>query len=156
MPRPHLRFPQACLLVAGSMVLGSAQSQTTGDPRVDRGWITYHIACSSCHGQDAEPVGLAPDLRPILRTMTQADFEKTVLTRYRVAIGLTESLFSDRARQSVLAETDARARSHGGTAVMPAWQATPEIRARVLDLYGYLRGRADGTLPPGRPEARAQ
>ena len=43
-------------------------------------------------------------------------------------------------------------RRERGDLIMPAWAADPKMRAHLLDLYAYLRARADGALGPGRPE----
>lgn len=118
-----------------------------------RGWLTYHIACSSCHGADGAATGVAPDLPAALRTMSQADFARKVLTRYRISLSLTESLFSDAQREAVLDEVRRR-QSQGEPAgtTMPAWQSDPVISSRVMDLYAYLRARSDGVLGVGRPD----
>ena len=126
------------------------------DGKVDvgtyRGWATYHIACASCHGKDALTGGMAPDLMQSIRSMSRQAFAEKVLSRYRVSLGLTESLFSDTARQSVLAGLALQDDGAPGTSTMPAWQADPAVSARVLDLYAYLKARSDGALAVGRPK----
>lgn len=119
-----------------------------------RGWITYHIACASCHGKDALPNGLAPDLLKAIRTMPRQDFATQVLSRYRVNLGLTESLFSETLRQSVLAGVEPPENTDSATPAMPAWQADTVVSGRVLDLYAFLKARSDGALGKGRPATR--
>lgn len=118
-----------------------------------RGWVTYHIACSSCHGKDAMPNGLAPDLLKTIRTMPRQDFATKVLSRYRVNLGLTESLFSDTLRQSVLAGVEPPDSPDEVSPAMPAWQTDTVVSGRVLDLYAFLKARSDGALGKGRPAA---
>src|SRR5512138_2902903 len=43
-------------------------------------------------------------------------------------------------------------RRERGELIMPAWEADTSIRPHVLDLYAYLRARADGALQSGKPE----
>jgi hypothetical protein len=38
---------------------------------------------------------------------------------------------------------------------MPAWDGDPNVKPHVMDLYAYLRARADGVLGEGRPEPMA-
>jgi hypothetical protein len=39
---------------------------------------------------------------------------------------------------------------------MPAWEGDSKVRPYLLDLYAYLRARADGVLGPGRPQRIAE
>ena len=39
-----------------------------------------------------------------------------------------------------------------GEIIMPSWEYDPEVKPHVLDIYVYLRARADGALGPGKPE----
>jgi hypothetical protein len=43
-------------------------------------------------------------------------------------------------------------RRERGELTMPAWESEATIRPHVLDLYAYLRARADGALSPGKPQ----
>ena len=141
----------ACLSIGGNGAQ-AADATGAGERSLFRGWVTYQIACSSCHGPDAVGIGMAPDLLARLRELSLPQFLQGVTTRYRVTLGLTESLFSDSQRQSVLAEVGPRAAAGSGAAVMPSWQSDAVIRARVLDLHAYLKARSEGALGPGRPE----
>ncbi|MGH8223064.1 MAG: c-type cytochrome [Woeseiaceae bacterium] len=40
----------------------------------------------------------------------------------------------------------------GQVGVMPPWKDNPNVSKRYAELYSYLRARADGVLPPGRPK----
>ena len=40
----------------------------------------------------------------------------------------------------------------GEVGVMPPWKDNPNVNKRYEELYAYLRARADGALPPGRPK----
>lgn len=163
MPAPTTRNVIAALIALTATVLAGAADDpapTAGsyrvtDGRVDigtyRGWLTYQIACRSCHGSDATGSRIAPDLRRSLPTMSMAEFSNKVRTRYRVSLGLTESLLSDAARQAVLEEIERQKRGEWKDAVMPAWQSDAAIDERVLDLHAYLRARSEGALGPGRP-----
>jgi hypothetical protein len=35
---------------------------------------------------------------------------------------------------------------------MPAWESNEGVEPHVLDIYAYLRARADGALGPGKPK----
>lgn len=163
MPAPTTRNLIAAVIALTATVLAgatedsppSAGSYRVKDGRVDigtyRGWLTYQIACRSCHGPDATGSRIAPDLRRSLATMNMAEFSNKVRTRYRVSLGLTESLLSDPARQAALAEIERQTRGEWKDAVMPAWQSDAAIDERVLDLHAYLRARSEGALGPGQP-----
>lgn len=164
---PHIPFSgrsarKALTMVAAGFTIAAhaggeattREGATPGDGvhrGVFRGWVTYQIACGSCHGPDAIGIGLAPDLRQRLQTLPAAEFVRIVNARYRVTLGLTESVFSDKQRESVLGEVGPRAPAPGGAPVMPSWQSDAAIRERVLDLHAYLRARSEGVQGPGRP-----
>ncbi len=40
----------------------------------------------------------------------------------------------------------------GQIGVMPGWKENPNISKRYDEIYAYLMARADGALPPGRPQ----
>jgi len=94
--------------------------------RVDRdtyvGWRTFHSVCHTCHAQDAVGSSFAPALLPRIR---QIDKERFVMV---VDQGFT-----------------------GQVGVMPAWGTNPNVNRFYDELWAYLRARADGELPPGRP-----
>lgn len=94
--------------------------------RVDRmtyvGWRTFHSVCHTCHAQDAVGSSFAPALLPRIR---QIDKERFVMV---VDQGFT-----------------------GQVGVMPGWGTNPNVNRFYDELWAYLRARADGELPPGRP-----
>ena len=87
------------------------------------GWRTFHGFCHVCHAQDAVGSTFAPNL---LDRIADFDFEMFV---DRTANGYT-----------------------GQVGVMPPWKDNPNVSKRYKELYAYLRARADGALPPGRPK----
>lgn len=105
------------------------QVDDDGEPfcYVDRGtyigWRTFHGFCHVCHAQDAVGSTFAP---PLIDRIGEMDFELFV---ERTANGYT-----------------------GEVGVMPPWKDNPNVNKRYEELYSYLRARADGALPRGRPK----
>lgn len=125
------------------------------DGKVDEstflGWRAYHSTCHGCHGVDATGTSVAPNLVVAVGSMTSRDFSTKVLTRYRIVIGFDDISGDDQtALRAAIMEQVMRRES--GELMMPAWGDDPNIQPHVLDLYAYLRARADGALGPGRPE----
>ena len=89
------------------------------------GWRTYHGFCHVCHAQDAVGSTFAPSL---VDRMQEVDFD----------------LFLDRTNNGYT----------GQVGVMPGWKDNPNVSKRYNELYAYLRARADGALPPGRPKKK--
>jgi len=56
------------------------------------------------------------------------------------------------AREALVAEILQR---KAGDIQMPAWDGDPNVKPHIMDLYAYLRARADGVLGEGRPEPMA-
>lgn len=90
-----------------------------------RGWRQYSVQCARCHGQDALPNPVAPDLR-------QSVSSKGQYGKLEPFVQIVEH----------------------GRAGMPAF-AELLTREQIEAIHAYLRGRAEGRLPPGRPEAPA-
>ena len=94
--------------------------------QVDRatyvGWRTFHAVCHTCHAQDAVGSSFAPALLPRIRMIDKARFVEVVDKGFTGQVG-----------------------------VMPAWGANPNVNRYYDELWAYLRARADGVLPPGRP-----
>jgi hypothetical protein len=115
------------------------------------GWRVYHSNCHGCHGVDATGTSVAPDLVAAVGYMTSREFSTKVLTRYRLVIGFDDIAGDDQtALRAAFMEQVMRRQS--GELIMPAWGDDPNIQPHVLDLYAYLRARADGALGTGRPE----
>lgn len=129
------------------------------DGKVDRstflGWRVFHSACYGCHGVDALGTSVGPDLTERVKALSASDFVTKVLTRYRVTVSADEASMAEgqAARDALLAEVMKRER---GEVVMPAWEPDPNVKPHVLDLYAYLRARADGVLGRGRPPQQVE
>jgi len=87
------------------------------------GWRTYHAVCHVCHAQDAVGSTFAPSLVERLGVIDEARFMDVVANGYTGQVG-----------------------------VMPGWKDNPNVNKKYNELYGYLKARADGALPPGRPK----
>jgi methanol metabolism-related c-type cytochrome len=114
---------------------GSPTYNIDADGTVDwytySGFRRYHSECHVCHGPDGEGSTYAPGLVESMRTMPYADFLMVVASG-REAVGA--------ARQSV----------------MPALGDNPNVMCYIDDIYVYLKARAEGGLPRGRPAKRAE
>ena len=95
------------------------------------GFRRYHSECHVCHGPDGEGSTYAPGLTESMKTMQHADF-MLVVASGREAVGAS--------RQSV----------------MPALGDNPNVMCYIDDIYVYLKARAEGGLPRGRPAKRAE
>jgi hypothetical protein len=115
------------------------------------GWRAFHSACHACHGVDAVGTSVAPSLVERVKQLSASDFSVKVLTSYRLVFPSGEVSGDDPTalRSEFLEEVLRRER---GDLIMPAWEGDQKVRPHVLDLYAYLRARADGALGPGRPE----
>ena len=94
------------------------------------GFRRYHSECHVCHGPDGEGSTYAPGLVESLKTMSYPDFLQIV----------------------------ASGRKNVGSAsqnVMPALGDNPNVMCYADDIYVYLKARAEGGLPRGRPAKRA-
>ena len=87
------------------------------------GWRTYHAVCHVCHAQDAVGSTFAPSLVERVGAISEERFMDVLANGYTGQIG-----------------------------VMPAWKDNPNVNKRYDALYSYLKARADGVLPPGRPQ----
>jgi methanol metabolism-related c-type cytochrome len=142
-------------LVAGVLVSGAARADGPGDPAVassDNGkyldkdgnptykispdgtvdWFTfsgfrrYHSDCHVCHGPNGEGSSYAPALANSLKTMSYSDFVNVVTN----------------GRKNVDAANDK---------VMPSFGTNVNVMCYLDDIYVYLRARANGAIPGGRP-----
>lgn len=117
------------------------------------GWRAFHSSCHTCHGVDAVGTNVAPNLVDRVRDLSAREFSIKVLTSYRVVIQSGEARGdSGTIREQFLQEALRRER---GELVMPAWEGDPQVKPFLLDLYSYLRARADGALGPGKPTLKA-
>lgn len=148
-------------LVAALPVTGAEQAHATDKPyriaggKVDQstylGWRAFHSGCHMCHGVDGTGTSAAPNLVERVKQLSAHDFTVKVLTSYRLVFQSDEAGADDSTaiRAGFVEEVLRRER---GDLVMPAWEHDDKMRPHVLDLYAYLRARADGALGPGEPK----
>jgi hypothetical protein len=127
------------------------------DGKVDKstmlGWRVFHSACFECHGVGAVGTDVAPDLTQRIKRLSPTEFAMSVLSRYRILVPYREGLPDDQAElAAIVEEMKKRQRGTHGQIMMPAWDSDPRIKPHIMDLYAYLRARADGALGPGHPE----
>jgi methanol metabolism-related c-type cytochrome len=106
------------------------QADGTVDWYTYSGFRRYHSECHVCHGPDGEGSTYAPGLVESSKTMSYPDFLRIVAS----------------GRQNVGA---------GKESVMPALGDNPNVMCYIDDIYVYLKARAEGGLPRGRPAKRA-
>jgi len=87
------------------------------------GFRRYHSDCHVCHGPNGEGSSYAP---ASLKTLSYADFVNVVTN----------------GRKNVDAANDK---------VMPSFASNVNVMCFIDDIYVYLRARADGAIPGGRP-----
>ena len=109
---------------------GNPTFKVAADGTVDwytySGYRRYHSECHVCHGPDGMGSTYAPALMDSLKAMGYGDFVGVV------ASGRTN-----------------------GNSVMPALGDNPNVACYMDDIYIYLRARAQGDLPRGRPAKKA-
>ena len=88
------------------------------------GWRTFAVDCQVCHGGSALGSTFAPNL--LDRLNTRVDYPRFLEV---LANGYT-----------------------GQVGAMPSWKNNAGVMQHADDLYRYLRARADGKLPVGRPQ----
>ena len=87
------------------------------------GWRSFSVNCLACHGGSAMGSTFAPNLMD--RFNTHVDYER----------------FDHVLRNGYV----------GKMGAMPSFGSNPGVLKDIDRLYRYLRARADGVLPPGRP-----
>jgi methanol metabolism-related c-type cytochrome len=102
----------------------------TVDWYIYSGFRRYHSECHVCHGPDGEGSSYAPRLVDSIKRLPYPEFLE-VVTNGRSHV--------DQGQQSV----------------MPAFGTNVNVMCYVDDIYIYLRARAQGDLPRGRPAKRA-
>ncbi len=123
------------------------------DGKVDRntylGWRVFNSACHICHGVDATGTVVAPNLVQRVKDMDSQRFATAVLQRY--VITLYSGQIAD--NQTALREgfIELVIKREQGELIMPTWDRDPNVKPHIMDLYAYLRARADGHLGDGRP-----
>jgi mono/diheme cytochrome c family protein len=96
----------------------------TLSPLAYEGWKQFELNCSRCHGQDAEGTSFAPSLVQALGKGGPVQ---------------TETAFLSIACNGV-----------PGTG-MPSWCKLGLGKPQLQQIYSYVKGRANGTIHPGRP-----
>jgi len=103
------------------------QAKSATECTVDKdtyiGWRTYHSSCSHCHAQEGVGSTFAPSL--VSGPAKTAGYEK----------------FKDLVNNGY----------QGQLGIMPGFKDNPNIKDKINSIYKYLKARADGELPPGRP-----
>jgi methanol metabolism-related c-type cytochrome len=112
---------------------GTPTYNITGDGTVDwytfSGFRRYHSECHTCHGPDGEGSTYAPGLMESLKTMKYDEFMLVVAS----------------GREVVRADKQSK---------MPALGDNRNVMCYIDDMFVYLKARADGALPRGRPAKR--
>jgi hypothetical protein len=158
----HASMYVIALVLAAPLPAAAVEKQAgSGEPpyrvvagKVDEstflGWRAFQSACHACHGVDAVGTDVAPNLVERVKRLSSHDFTVKVLTSYRLVFPSSEVSGDDLTalRSEFVEEVLRRER---GDLIMPAWEEDHKVRAHVLDLYAYLRARADGVLGPGKP-----
>lgn len=113
---------------------GTPTYRITKDGKLDwyaySGFRRYHGECHVCHGPEGEGSTYAPNLRESLQKLDFPSF------------------------MQVLASGRERTLPDGTKSVMPAFGDNKNVFCYAEDLYVYLKARADGALPRGRPAGR--
>lgn len=127
---------------------------TVRDGRVDAstfvGWRVFQARCASCHGAAATGTQNAPDLLPRVALMSPGQFVGIVLNRYKLVLPKGEIGPEGSAmRDALIADVLQRQQ---GELTMPEWAGDTTVKPHVLDLYAYLRARADGVLDARPPK----
>ncbi|RAH99340.1 c-type cytochrome, methanol metabolism-related [Acuticoccus sediminis] len=91
------------------------------------GFRRYHAECHVCHGPDGMGSSYAPALA---ESVANIDY----YTFYEVVVNGKQAVGTGQANQ-----------------VMPAFGTNPNVMCYLDDIYVYLRARAQGGLPRGRP-----
>lgn len=94
------------------------------------GYRRYHADCHVCHGPDGVGSSYAPSLTTSMKNIDYGTF------------------------LSIVAE-GRKSTSGGKEAVMPAFGDNKNVYCYLDDLYIYLRARAVGAAPRGRPPKKA-
>ena len=114
---------------------GNPTYNITGDGTVDwytfSGFRRYHSECHVCHGPDGEGSTYAPGLLELMKTGSYDNFMLVVAS----------------GREVVRADKQSK---------MPALGDNRNVMCYIDDIYVYLKARADGVLPRGRPAKRIE
>jgi len=116
------------------------------------GWRVFQAKCSQCHGTSAKGSEQAPNLLPIVRSMSARHFAEMVLKRYDLGNGFGNGLTQGSEKKSTTdSYIDDILNRKELPIAMPAWQGEPTVNAHILDLYAYLTARGEGKFSTERP-----
>jgi mono/diheme cytochrome c family protein len=129
----------SALLLSLTVLTTAAQGQELRDqyhqaPRdtvpqdVYDGWKQFNLNCARCHGEDVQGTTIAPHLIVSLRPDGPIN---------------TKELF---------VQTVCAGRPEKG---MPSWCALGMDMEKINQIYGYVKGRSDSKIHPGRPAVKA-
>jgi hypothetical protein len=123
------------------------------DPDTFFGWSIFHDTCVTCHGVGGSGSEIAPDLTERIKYYTPDNFRIRVLNRYLIILPAsdvgTENVGA--VRDAFLAEIAKEEQQDPGGMNMPKWEANPVVKARIMNIYNYLKARSDGVLGPEHP-----
>ena len=91
------------------------------------GWKQFNLNCARCHGEDVTGTTIAPHLIVSLRPDGPINSKELFMS-------------------TVCAGRPAKG--------MPAWCSLGLTMDKIQDIYGYVKGRSDGKIAPGRPAVR--
>jgi methanol metabolism-related c-type cytochrome len=91
------------------------------------GFRRYHAECHTCHGPDGEGSTYAP---PLVKSMLSHEEFTNVVVNGKRSVNTAQQR------------------------VMPAFGENANVMCYLDDIYVYLKARADGALPRGRPGKR--
>lgn len=106
------------------------QEDGTVDWYTFSGYRRYHSDCHTCHGPDGVGSSYAPALAVSLKNIDYPTFLSIVAEGRKSMVG-------------------------GKEAVMPSFGNNKNVYCYMDDLYVYLRARAVGDMPRGRPPKKA-
>ena len=92
------------------------------------GFRRYHAECHVCHGPEGNGSTYAPALAESMKSMPYGEFAAVVASGREID------------------------RPGGQKSVMPALGDNKNVMCYVEDIFVYLKARADGALPGGRPK----
>lgn len=101
----------------------TAAEKCSVDAETYKGWRSFHAHCYQCHGGGGLGSTFAPNLQERFNDhVDHARFDYVLHNGYV-----------------------------GNMGAMPSFATNPAVLKEIDALYLYLRARADGALPPGRP-----
>jgi methanol metabolism-related c-type cytochrome len=128
-------WSQMAIVCTALGMMGAITVALAGDPAYDvksdgtvdfstyAGFRRYHADCHVCHGPEGLGSTYAPALADSLKSLSYDQFREVIVNGRK-----------------------------NGNSVMPSFGINRDVLCHLDDLYVYLKARADGVLPRGRPE----